>query len=126
MPPTRIPIDDVQYPEHMRAVYFPTATAQAAIAVCDRIAALLNDHLLARADLVAGARDGWEGAFRTEFDETWSVQETRLDGLKQDLQRLSGKLATAITTADGINAQRATVRQEYRESLATPQPEPAP
>jgi hypothetical protein len=125
VPPSRIPVDDVTYPDHMRAVYFPTAKAQAARAVCDRIAALLNDHLLARAEMVAGARDGWEGTFRTEFDDTWSVQETRLDGLKQDLQRLSGTIGTAISNADTINAQRAALRQDYRSSRTTATTGPA-
>ena len=55
MPPTRIPPEDVAYPAHMQAISFPTAAAQAAKTVCDRIAALLNEHLLARPGLVDGA-----------------------------------------------------------------------
>jgi hypothetical protein len=108
----------------MRAVDFPTAEAHAAIEVCDRIAAQLNDHLLARAPLVTAAQDGWEGAFRAEFDDTWSPQQARLDGLKQDLQRLSGTLSTAISSAATINAQRAEMRREHRESLATTEATP--
>jgi hypothetical protein len=124
VPPTRIPPDDVYYPAHMQAITFPTAQAQAAIEVCDRIAALLNDHLLARAPLVSAAQDGWEGAFRTEFDDAWSTQQARIDGLKQDLQRLSGKLSTAISSAATINAQRAEMRREHRESLASTEATP--
>ena len=78
------------YPAHLRPVRFPSATAEAARATCDRIAGLLDEHLLARPDLVNGARDGWEGAYRQEFDQAWSVQETRLAGLKDDLRTLAG------------------------------------
>jgi hypothetical protein len=120
MPPTYIPPDEIAYPAHMRAIAFPTAAAQAAKTVCDRIAALLNEHLLARPGLVQGARDGWEGSFRAEFDEAWQLQEVRLGGLKEDLQRLSGDIATALTNVSTINAQRATQREEYRAQHQTP------
>lgn len=120
MPPTRRPDDPVTYPDHMRAVTFPTAAAEAAKVVCDRIAALLNEHMLARTDLVAGARDGWEGAHRTEFDETWRLQQVRLDDLKQDLQRLSGNITTAMANVASVNTQRATLREDYRAQLEQP------
>ncbi|MGH9234360.1 MAG: hypothetical protein ACRD0R_13610 [Acidimicrobiales bacterium] len=120
MPPTRIPPEDLAYPAHMQAISFPTAAAQAAKTVCDRIAALLNEHLLARPGLVDGARDGWEGGFRAEFDETWRLQEVRLGALKEDLQRLSGDISTALTNVSTINAQRAAQREEYRAQHQTP------
>ncbi|HKE73709.1 MAG TPA: hypothetical protein VKB57_08860 [Acidimicrobiales bacterium] len=107
------PPDYGYYPERMRPVPFPTASAQAAIAVCDRIAALLESDLGARPGLVAGARDGWEGAYRVEFDETWRIQEVRLAGLKEDLRRLSGQITTAVNNAAAINGQRATARANY-------------
>lgn len=119
MPPTRIPPEEFAYPDQMRAVSFPTATAEAARTACDRVAALLNDHLLARADLVAGAQDGWEGAFRVEFDETWRLQEVRLTGLKEDLLRLSGAITTAVTNVETINAHRASMREAYRAEHPT-------
>jgi hypothetical protein len=120
MPPTRIPPEDLAYPAHMQAISFPTDAAQAAKTVCDRIAALLNQHLLARPGLVEGARDGWEGGFRAEFDETWRLQELRLGALKEDLQRLSGDISTALTDVSTINAQRAAQREEYRAQHQTP------
>jgi hypothetical protein len=113
MPPPHEPPDYSYYPAHMRPVSFPTAAAEAAKAACDRVAALLNEHLLARPQMVDGARDGWEGAFRVEFDETWSVQESRLNGLKEDLQRLSGSISTAMGNVATTNAQRATQRTNY-------------
>src|SRR4029450_2716499 len=72
------PPDYGYYPERMRPVPFPTGGAQAAIDACDRIAALLESDLGARPGLVARARDGWEGAYRGEFDETVRTQEIRL------------------------------------------------
>jgi hypothetical protein len=120
MPPTRIPTDDIAYPADMQAISFPTAAAEAAKTVCDRVAALLNEHLLARPGLVEAARDGWEGSFRIEFDETWRLQEVRLAGLKEDLQRLSGDITTALTNVSTMNAQRASQREEYRAQVRTP------
>lgn len=101
------------YPADMQPVPFPTASAEAALTVCDRIASLLQDHLDARPDLVAAARDGWEGAYRDEFDETWSVQSERLSGLKDDLRRLAGRIDDAIGNADTINEQRAELRRDH-------------
>jgi hypothetical protein len=107
------PPDYGYYPERMRPVPFPTGGAQAAIDACDRIAALLESDLGARPGLVARARDGWEGAYRDEFDETWRTQEIRLAGLKEDLRRLSGQISAAMTNAAAINGQRATARANY-------------
>jgi hypothetical protein len=107
------PPDYSFYPEHMRPVSFPTADAEAAIEVCDRIAGLLNDHLLARPEFVGAARDGWEGACRDQFDETWRLQEVRLGGLKEDLQRLSGNIATAMENVRATNSVRTAQRVEY-------------
>lgn len=104
------------FPEHMRPVSFPTASAHAAIEVCDRIASMLNDHLLARPEFVGSAQDGWEGAYREEFDETWRLQEVRLGGLKEDLQRLSGNIATAMENVEATNSVRATQRTEYLDA----------
>lgn len=108
------PPDYRYYPERMRPVPFPTGRAQAAIAACDRIAALLESDLGARPALVAYARDGWAGAYRVEFDETWRTQRTRLAGLEEDLRRLSGQIATALANAATINGRRATERADYR------------
>jgi hypothetical protein len=107
------PPDYRHYPARMRPVPFPTGRAQTASAACDRVAALLESDLGARPGLVAGARDGWEGAYRVEFDDTWRTQETRLIGLKEDLRRLSGRIATAAVNAAAINSQRATDRANY-------------
>jgi hypothetical protein len=107
------PPDYRYYPERMRPVPFPTGRAQAAIAASDRIAALLESDLGARPALVAEARDGWEGAYRVEFDETWRTQEARLIGLKEDLRRLSGQMATAMANAEAINSQRASDRANH-------------
>lgn len=115
MAPPYEPPDYSYYPAHMRPVSFPTALAETAQAACDRISSLLNEHLLARPDMVAGARDGWEGAYRDEFDETWRIQEVRLDGLKEDLRRLASRIGTALDNVETTNAQRATLRAEYLE-----------
>jgi hypothetical protein len=63
---------------------------------------------------VAGARDGWEGVYRVEFDETWRTQQARLIGLKEDLQRLSGAISGAMANVAGVNGRRATERAAYR------------
>jgi uncharacterized protein YukE len=105
------------YPAHMRPIDFPEAEATAAQETCNRIADLLGDHLGARADLVSSARDGWEGAYREEFDDTWSTQSTRLSNLKEDLRQLAGKIATAAENVVSANARRATMRRQYLEDL---------
>ncbi|MGH9187423.1 MAG: hypothetical protein ACRD0U_16675 [Acidimicrobiales bacterium] len=119
-----VPDDEPQdmsfYPAHMRPLYFPTVFGPAAIATCRRIAAMLGDHLGTRATLVTDARDGWEGAFRQEFDETWSPQSYRVDGLKQDLQTLAGKIETAMSNVATINSQRATMREQYLREQTAP------
>jgi len=107
------PPDYRYYPARLRPVPFSTGRAEAAVAACDRVAALLEADLGARPGLVAAARDGWEGAYRTEFDETWRTQEARLIGLKDDLRRLSGQIAGAQANAAALNAQRAAGRADY-------------
>jgi uncharacterized protein YukE len=101
----------------MRPIQFPHADAATARATCDRIAGLLDDHLGARAGLVSTARDGWEGTYREEFDHTWSIQEARLSGLKEDLRRLAGQIATAAENADAANQRRAALRAQYLADL---------
>jgi hypothetical protein len=108
------------YPADMQPISFPTAAATEAKTVCERIASMLDRHLQARPGMVGSARDGWEGAYRTEFDETWSIQETRLIGLKDDLRTLAGRIGTAMSNASTLNTQRATARQQYREDHQTP------
>jgi hypothetical protein len=110
----------ITYPAHMQDVYFPNAQASAAKTVCERIATLLGDHLGARPAMVSNAHDGWEGAYRDEFDETWSIQETRLVGLKEDLQTLAGRLGTAMENVETINSQRATEREQYAAEQSEP------
>jgi hypothetical protein len=103
----------------MRPVQFPAAAAGEAQEVCERVAALLDGHLTARPGMVEGARDGWEGTYRDEFDDTWTVQETRLVGLREDLVRLGARLAAAAEAAVTIDGQRATARSEYLSQQAT-------
>jgi uncharacterized protein YukE len=107
------------FPAHMRPIDFPYAAAATARETCDRIAGLLDDHLGARAGLVATARDGWEGTYREEFDHTWSIQEARLSGLKEDLRRLAGQLAAAADNATAANQRRAGMRAQYLDDLQT-------
>lgn len=116
----REPQDGSSYPAHMQPVPFPTAEARAARTVCNRIASLLEDHLEARPAMVTSAQDSWEGAHRTEFDETWSPQSNRLSGLKEDLRRLAGRIDDAIASAATINEQRSTMRANYRADQNAP------
>jgi hypothetical protein len=114
------PDDFSSYPSDLRPLSFPTAQASAAKVVLDRIAAVLEQDLTARPGLVQTAQDGWEGAYRQEFDETWSTQSVRLAGLKEDLRRLSGQLTTAMETAASINEGRATQRATYDAERSVP------
>jgi hypothetical protein len=113
MKPYDDPEDWSTYPAQMRPVSFPTGAANAAKSACDRIAALLHDHLSARPGLVADARDGWEGRHRQEFDTTWRGQETGLIGLKDDLRRLSGAITTTLDNVAAVNRRRASLRTTY-------------
>jgi hypothetical protein len=108
------------YPAEMRYVPFPTERANAAKAACERIAGLLNEHLLARPGMVAGARDGWRGRYRDDFDETWSTYEANLIGIKDALYVLAGNIGTATTNAATINEQRAERRSEYNATHPVP------
>jgi uncharacterized protein YukE len=108
------------YPADMQPIPFPTAQATAAKTACERIASLLDRHLQARPGMVASARDGWEGAYRTEFDETWRTQEVRLNGLREDLRTLAGRIGTAMSNASTLNAQRANARADYDADHRTP------
>jgi uncharacterized protein YukE len=105
------------YPAHMRPIDFPTAEAAAAEETCDRIAGMLEDHLGARAGLVASAQDGWEGTYREEFDDTWATQSVRISGLKEDLRRLASQIATAAENVQAANSRRASLRVQYIEDL---------
>jgi uncharacterized protein YukE len=109
----------------MRPISFPFGEASTAQATCDRVASLLGEHLGARADLVATARDGWEGSYRDEFDDTWSTQSTRLSGLQEDLRLLSGKIATAVENVNAANERRATMRIHYIQDLQDQQAQEA-
>lgn len=62
------------YPPHMERIPFPTGAASEAKAVCERIAGMLDRDLGARPAMVEAARDGWEGVYRNEFDDTWRIQ----------------------------------------------------
>lgn len=106
------------YPAHMQPISFPTGAATKAKSACERIASLLDDHLSARPNMVSECQDGWEGAYRDEFDDTWRIQEHRLVGLKDDLRTLAGKIQTAMDDAETLNNQRATMREEYREDYS--------
>jgi uncharacterized protein YukE len=110
------------YPAHMLEVYFPNSVATEAKTVLNRIVALLNDDLQARPAMVSSAQDGWEGAYRTEFDETWRTQETRLVSLKEDLQTLAGQIQTAMENVAAENERRATLREQYVEENTETEP----
>jgi uncharacterized protein YukE len=101
------------YPANMQPISFPTGPATEAKTVCERIAGMLDRHLQARPGMVGGAQDGWEGAYRTEFDETWRTQETRLNSLREDLRTLAGRIQTAMSNASTLNTQRANARTQY-------------
>lgn len=111
MPP---PTDPIAYPPHMRAVPFPTAAAEAAVTVCDRIASRLESDLGTRAALVRDATVDWEGRYRTEFDGTSRTQTYRLDAEKTSLRRFVSQLRAAIDEAAALNAARAEMRAEHR------------
>jgi uncharacterized protein YukE len=108
------------YPAHMQEIYFPTGTATEAKTVLDRIVRMLDTDLQARPGMVSSAQDGWEGAYRNEFDETWRIQETRLVSLKEDLQTLSGQIQTAMGNVASENERRATQREQYLEEQTEP------
>jgi uncharacterized protein YukE len=108
------------YPAHMQEISFPTGTANEAKTVLNRVANLLDTSLQARPAMVSGAQDGWEGAYRQEFDDTWRIQETRLVGLKEDLQTLAGQIQTAIDNVAAENQSRATQREQYLEEQTEP------
>lgn len=110
------------YPPHLQTIHFPTAKAEAAKTVCDRIAGLLDDHLTARATLVSTVREEWSGAHRDEFDDAWSVQEHRLIGMKQSLQTLSGDLEDAIDGVADENSSRAAGRTQWLQDNPGPWP----
>lgn len=120
MPPPEESEDYSFYPAEMRPISFPTGAAEAAKTVLTRIAGMLDEDLGARPGLVSRAQDGWEGAFRDEFDETWSPQSTRLAGLKEDLQTLAGKLTTAMENVTTLNSQRTTQRETYLAEQTEP------
>jgi hypothetical protein len=103
------------YPADMQHISFPTGAATEAKTVCNRIASMLDGHLQNRPGMVSDARDGWEGAYREEFDETWRTQETRLVGLKEDLQTLASRIETAMGNVGTENERREGLREEYRE-----------
>jgi uncharacterized protein YukE len=110
------------YPAHMLEVYFPNSVATEAKTVLNRIVTLLNDDLQARPAMVSSAQDGWEGAYRTEFDETWRTQETRLVSLKEDLQTLAGQIQTAMENVSAENERRAGLREQYVEENTETEP----
>jgi uncharacterized protein YukE len=108
------------YPAHMQEITFPTGAATEAQTVLNRIAGLLDTSLQARPGMVAGAQDGWEGAYRQEFDETWRIQETRLANLKEDLQTLAGQIQTAMDNVAAENQHRSTQREQYLAEHSEP------
>jgi hypothetical protein len=110
----------MSYPAHMQPISFPNGTAEGAKTVLDRIVRMLDGDLQARPGIVSGAQDGWEGAYRNEFDETWRIQETRLVGLKEDLQTLSGQISTPMGNVQAENERRATQREQYLEEQTEP------
>lgn len=105
----------ISYPAHMQEISFPTAEANEAKTVLNRVINMLDADLGERPNMVSDARDGWEGAYRDEFDETWSVQQTRLVGLKEDLQTLKGQIVTAMGNVATENERREGLREDYRE-----------
>ncbi len=108
------------YPADMQPIPFPTAQATEAKTVCERIASLLDGHLRARPGMVSSAEDGWEGAYRDDFAETWRTQEVRLTGLREDLRTLAGRIQTAMSNASTLNTQRANARVQYDADQRTP------
>jgi len=102
-----------RYPASMQAVPFPTGAAEAAKVACEQVATVLGDHLEARAGLAATARDGWEGRYRDEFDDTWGDLGEHLAGLKEGLQLLAGRIADASAAAASINGHRAELRADW-------------
>ncbi|MFP3901294.1 MAG: hypothetical protein ACLFXM_10590 [Acidimicrobiia bacterium] len=103
------------YPPNMRHISFPTGAATEAKAACDDIARMLDRHLQARPTMATSVRDGWEGAYREEFDEAWRIQEIRLVRLKEDLQTLASRIETAMENVTAENDRRAGLREQYRE-----------
>jgi uncharacterized protein YukE len=110
----------ISYPAHMQEISFPNSLASEAKRVLNEVVGLLDGGLQTRPGMVSSAQDGWEGAYRQEFDETWRTQETRLVGLKEDLQTLASRIQTAMDNVETENQQRATERQEYLEEQTEP------
>jgi uncharacterized protein YukE len=104
------------YPSELRHVPFPTDRAAAAKEACERVAGLLNEHLLARPGMVSALRATWQGRYRDDFDETWATYEDDLTGIKDALYLLAGTIGTASGNAAFINGQRAAARAEYNRT----------
>jgi hypothetical protein len=110
------------YPANLQAIWFPTATAQAAITACDHAAAVLATDLAQRPGQVADARDSWSGPHRREFDSSYATDFQRLHDVRERIVSLSRAIGGAVANVAAENQLRANRRADYDRDNAVSGP----
>ncbi len=110
--------DRSSYPAGMKALWFPSATARAAIAACERSARTLTTDLEQRPGWAGGARDSWEGPYRRQFDTTFDAKYQGIHDLKERITALGRTIGGATANVAAENRLRAGRRIEYDRQQA--------
>lgn len=94
--------------ENAVVVDFPWAEARTAVAALNAASSTLGTQLESRPGMVATLSD-WEGAFRTDFDETHQRITSTASGLKERLTTLAQSI---VGGAEDANAEQRTKNTE--------------